>query len=183
MAKVERSLSLNDVLRLETLGSLRDIKLYGLTLFQGLVPFTLDGREMDEDVAAVLLLDETVPFGVVEPLHFSFRHYRNYLLSTRVQGLALVRGGYRAAVTEARFEGKKKPPKPKSAFVVLYSLKPQNRYSSHTRRKGYIPIRCLSTDILGWVVQGSKRSDFRQRISSKDCCSASDSIRTRDGFP
>jgi len=52
-----KSSGLYDILRLETLGSLCDIKLNRLTLFEGLVPLTLDGREMDEDVASVFLLD------------------------------------------------------------------------------------------------------------------------------
>jgi hypothetical protein len=42
---------------------------------------------MDEDVASVFLLDEAVPFGVVEPFHFSFGHYCNYLLSLRYKAL------------------------------------------------------------------------------------------------
>src|SRR4029450_11820829 len=37
---------------------------------------TLDGRVVDEDILAVLLRDEAEAFGLVEPLHSTFRHDR-----------------------------------------------------------------------------------------------------------
>src|SRR6478736_8072013 len=58
-----------DVLGFLTLAAGADVELDALTLFQGAVPRTLDGREVDENVGAVLTGDEAVALLRVEPFH------------------------------------------------------------------------------------------------------------------
>jgi hypothetical protein len=50
---------------------LNDGELYALSSFQLLVAIHLDGGKMDKDVAAAVLLDETVALGILEPLDSS----------------------------------------------------------------------------------------------------------------
>src|SRR6266571_1410382 len=76
-------LDLVDVGRLESLRALGDLELDGLALLESLVPFALDGGEVDEDVRSILLLDESVPLAVIEPLHFSPGHWARPLLSSK----------------------------------------------------------------------------------------------------
>ena len=64
-------------------------------------------------------------------------------------------------MTEDRLEDKKKPPKPKSAFVVLGSLKPQNGYSSQARGEGYSPVGWMSTGFCGLFRGGSGLQELR----------------------
>ena len=58
----------HDVRRLRAAGSLNNFELYLLTLVEGLEALHLDGREVNEDVAAAVLpLNEPVPLLGVEP--------------------------------------------------------------------------------------------------------------------
>lgn len=52
---------------LETLLALRNLKLHFHTFFQGAIPFALDFGIVDEQVFAVFLGDEAIPFFSVEP--------------------------------------------------------------------------------------------------------------------
>src|SRR5262245_18580790 len=67
-------LDLGNVGCLEPLGSLGDLEFDRLALIQGLVSVTLNRGEMDENICPILLLDESVPLAVVEPLHLSLGH-------------------------------------------------------------------------------------------------------------
>src|SRR5438105_10838816 len=72
--ELQKTLHRSDVLCLPALGSLDDIELDGLALFQAAKALVLNGGVMHEDILAILPADETVPFGVVEPLHCSLFH-------------------------------------------------------------------------------------------------------------
>src|SRR3954469_12262806 len=64
-----------NVLRLRTLGALRDVELDLLVLVEGLVALRLDRGVVNEDVvAAVLLGDEAEALLSVEPLHGALCH-------------------------------------------------------------------------------------------------------------
>src|SRR4051812_46357671 len=64
-----------NVLRLRTLGALRDVELDLLVLVEGLVAPRLDCRVVNEDViAAVLLSDEAEALLGVEPLDGALSH-------------------------------------------------------------------------------------------------------------
>src|ERR1700712_4815388 len=64
-----------NVLRLRALGTLRDVELDLLVLVEGLVALRLDGRVVNEDViAAVLLGDEAEALLGVEPLNCALSH-------------------------------------------------------------------------------------------------------------
>ena len=63
-----------------TLGSLGDLELDRLSLFEALEPFRLDGGVVNEDVLAPVLADEAVALGVVEPLHASRPSHVDLLL-------------------------------------------------------------------------------------------------------
>src|SRR5688572_2760570 len=69
-----RRLEFQDVGGLRTFLAVQDFELHFLALGQRLETVGLDGGEMDEDILTVLPLDETVSFGVVEPLHLSRWH-------------------------------------------------------------------------------------------------------------
>jgi hypothetical protein len=62
----------DDRIGLRTLLALDDVKLYVIALFQSFVPIQLDCRVVDEYVWPVFTPDESVAFGVVEPLDLSF---------------------------------------------------------------------------------------------------------------
>src|SRR5579862_4341814 len=71
-------LEAHDVLSLQTLRSLLDFKLDGLPFVQALIAFSLNCREVHEDILAGLALNESVAFAGVEPLHSSlFSHFGN----------------------------------------------------------------------------------------------------------
>src|SRR6187401_256404 len=73
-----------NVLRLRALGTLRDVELDLLVLVEGLVALRLDGRVVNEDViAAVLLGDEAEALLGVEPLHGALCHVLFLLLLRR----------------------------------------------------------------------------------------------------
>jgi hypothetical protein len=60
-----------DVLSLETLRPLGDLKLHTLAFLQALKATRLNSREMHKNVFATLTANEAVAFGVVESLHCS----------------------------------------------------------------------------------------------------------------
>src|ERR1051326_5490279 len=62
------------VLCLQALGSLDDVELNRLPFFQAAEAFVLNGGVVYEHVLAILPADETIPFGVIEPLHCSLFH-------------------------------------------------------------------------------------------------------------
>src|SRR5919202_4488533 len=64
-----------NVRRLQALGTGLDVELDRLTLFEAAVAGLLDGAEVDEAVAALLLLDEPVALVGVKPLDGSGRHF------------------------------------------------------------------------------------------------------------
>jgi hypothetical protein len=59
---------------LEPLGTLDDIECNFFTLSQRLESLRRNGREMYEDILAIILLDESKAFRVIEPLHATFSH-------------------------------------------------------------------------------------------------------------
>jgi len=61
-------------LGLRSFGPVHDLELHRLALAQGPEARRLDGREVDEDIRAVFLLDEAVTLRVVEPLDFAGYH-------------------------------------------------------------------------------------------------------------
>lgn len=69
------ALELDDVLRLESLGTLGDFERNLIVLAQGFESFRLDGRVVDKQILTTVLgRDETIPFRIVKPLHCSCRH-------------------------------------------------------------------------------------------------------------
>src|SRR5439155_10250397 len=58
-----------DVVCLQTLRALADLKAHRRALFQGLVAVTLDGRKVHENVVPAFATDKSVAFGCVKPLH------------------------------------------------------------------------------------------------------------------
>jgi hypothetical protein len=61
-----------DVRGLESFGALHDVELYLVPLGKGFKAVALDGREMYENVLALLAFDEAVTLGVIEPFDFTF---------------------------------------------------------------------------------------------------------------
>src|SRR5690606_31063558 len=59
----------DDVRRLDTLLGLLDLELDLFAFGEGAEPIPDDGRVMDEHVVALVLPNESVPFGIIEPLH------------------------------------------------------------------------------------------------------------------
>jgi hypothetical protein len=64
----------SDVLSFFALFARRSIELDALTLFEALVPVTLDAGEMYEDVITLLARDETESLFCIEKLHCSLCH-------------------------------------------------------------------------------------------------------------
>ena len=62
-------LSAHYVSGLAALVGVADLELDDFSLREGAEPFSLDRREVDEDVFTIRLLDEAVPFRVVEPFY------------------------------------------------------------------------------------------------------------------
>src|SRR2546422_3580489 len=69
-----RTLDLSDVGRLQPLGPLGDLEFHLVALAQALEALGLNCAVVNEHVLAAVLRDETVPLGLVEPLHSSFCH-------------------------------------------------------------------------------------------------------------
>src|SRR5438445_3283031 len=76
----------DDVRRVKPLLAGFHLELDDLSFRQRLEAVHLDRREVDEHVLAALLLNEAVPFGVIEPLHLSLCH-SICLLRSRTLGL------------------------------------------------------------------------------------------------
>src|SRR6187431_232497 len=70
-------LGLADVPCLGALGTVNDLELDRLTLFQGPEAVATDRGVVDEDVAAALTLNEPVALGVVEPLDLACNTHRS----------------------------------------------------------------------------------------------------------
>jgi len=66
------------VLCLKAFWAFGDIELYGLAFLQAAETAALDGREMYENVFAILPADKAVAFRVVKPLHCSLFHCSAY---------------------------------------------------------------------------------------------------------
>jgi hypothetical protein len=64
-----RGLDCGDALGLETLGALADFKFDQLAFVQGFIAVHLDRGEVHENIFTGLALNESVPFGSVEPFH------------------------------------------------------------------------------------------------------------------
>ena len=62
----------DDCIGLRTLLALDDVELHVIALLQSFVPIQLDCRVVDEYVWPVFTPDESVAFGVVEPLDLTF---------------------------------------------------------------------------------------------------------------
>jgi len=58
-----------DLIGLRSLGSLDDIELNLIPLFETLVTFALDGAVMNEDIGPALTTEEAVALCVVEPFN------------------------------------------------------------------------------------------------------------------
>src|SRR5207245_8103673 len=69
-----RTLDLSDVGRLQPLGPLGDLEFHLVALAQALEALGLNCAVVNEHVFAAVVLDETVPLGLVKPLHSSFCH-------------------------------------------------------------------------------------------------------------
>src|SRR5512134_867218 len=80
------SLDRGDVRGLQALVALHDLELHALTLGQRAVALRLDRRVMDEDVVAVLTLDESVALLVRKPLDGALR--QSFLLENRTTARA-----------------------------------------------------------------------------------------------
>lgn len=64
----------HDILGLRPFGSLGDIKLDALSFFQRAETTALDDRIMDEDIASVILLNESITLLITEPFYCALRH-------------------------------------------------------------------------------------------------------------
>ena len=63
-----------DVCGVQSLVPGLDLEFHLLTFSKRLESIHRDGREVNEDVFSAFLLDEAIPLGVIEPLHFSLGH-------------------------------------------------------------------------------------------------------------
>jgi hypothetical protein len=68
---LRRHLGRLNVLGLLALWAFSHVELHGLPFLQAVKAASLNGREMHEDVLAILTADEAVAFGVVKPLYCS----------------------------------------------------------------------------------------------------------------
>ena len=67
--------------RLRTLLALDDLKFHVIAFRQALVAFAGDAGIMNKYIGPVVASDETVPLGIVKPLHFTFNS--SHVLSFR----------------------------------------------------------------------------------------------------
>lgn len=58
-----------DISRLGPLGTVDDLKFYGVAFLQGSVAVARNSRKVDKDIGTVITTDEAVSFGIVEPLY------------------------------------------------------------------------------------------------------------------
>jgi hypothetical protein len=66
------ALQADDVSCLGSTVALDDIELYPFVLIKGLIAFTLNGGEVDENITALFLLDKAKTLLSVKPLYFTF---------------------------------------------------------------------------------------------------------------
>src|SRR5262245_37652701 len=119
-------LGLGDVPRLRALGTIDDLELDRLTLFQGPETVSIDRGIMDEDVASSLALNEPVALGVVEPLDLACDTHRSSscLLGTRwysASARGRVSGG-----PQMRFRAQKKTASSCAASTAALGNAPQH---------------------------------------------------------
>jgi hypothetical protein len=69
-------LETSNVRRLEALGALQQIELYGFTFIQRAISVLLDCREMDKNVLASGALDKSITLCSVKPLYSSLLSHR-----------------------------------------------------------------------------------------------------------
>src|SRR3954468_9355539 len=67
------SSDLDDVGRLQALGTLGDVELHRLALRERAEPIPRDRAVVYEHIGPVFAGDESVPLGIIEPLHVSLR--------------------------------------------------------------------------------------------------------------
>ena len=67
-----------DVAGLRALWSVNDLEFYRLALLERPEAVSLDRREVDEDIAAPVALDESITLGVVEPLDLACDTHRTF---------------------------------------------------------------------------------------------------------
>ena len=75
------------VLRMQALRALLDLKLYALPFFEGTVPFHVDSREMYEYIlVAIVRGNKTIAFGIVEPFDYTGGHKRSSKICLYIGG-------------------------------------------------------------------------------------------------
>src|SRR5262245_24642991 len=167
-------LGLGDVGCLEPLGSLGDLEFDRLALFQGLVSVTLNRGEMDENIRPILLLDESVPLAVIEPLYLSLGH--------RAPSHSRCRRSAPPHAPSSRTSGQKKSTKA-TALVVGSRLQNQSRKFERTESgpsdtAGDRPCQ-LSFRSCGMPGAASRRL----RLRSRSACSSPATWRRRTSAP
>src|SRR5947199_3861857 len=73
----DKVLDLGDVAGLRALGAVNDLELHRLAFLERTEAVALNGRVVDEDVAASVTLDDPMPLGVVEPLDLACDAHRS----------------------------------------------------------------------------------------------------------
>src|SRR5258708_184986 len=68
---------LDDVLCLQAFRAFHDLERHAVALIEALEPLTEDAGVMDEHIRSMFPGDETIAFGVVEPLHCSLLCHEN----------------------------------------------------------------------------------------------------------
>src|SRR5204863_2641385 len=88
-----------DVAGLRALGAVNDFELDCLSFFERPETIALDGREVNEDVAPAVALNETVTLGVVEPLDLACDTHRTVPACcngwSRVRAMATLTPGHK----------------------------------------------------------------------------------------
>ncbi len=62
----------HDVRGLFAFRALCDFKFHTFPFIEGFVSTTVDGRKMDKDIFAIIVLDETITFFCIKPLHLEY---------------------------------------------------------------------------------------------------------------
>lgn len=73
------ALGFHDIRRLWPLGSLDDIELHVLPLFESFEPVTLESRVVNENIFAALESNKSKPFPVVKPFHSTLASHTSLL--------------------------------------------------------------------------------------------------------
>src|SRR5262245_8177659 len=114
------NLDFGDVAGLRALRTVNDLELHCLALFERAEAVALNGREVHEDVAASVALDEPVPLRVVEPLDLACNTHRS-LPAAVTRSVASLRD---------RVGGQNKGPKKKGRVSAAFPLRRQARPAS-----------------------------------------------------